>query len=42
MKNYIQILNPRTERWVKIDTDTGEVVSHKKTKGKYNNTKEYD
>jgi hypothetical protein len=32
---YVQILNPRSERYVKIDRKTGQVVSTKKTPGPY-------
>lgn len=35
IKDRVQAFNPRTERWVKIDTDTGNIVAHKKTEGKY-------
>jgi len=35
IKDRVQAFNPRTERWVKIDTDTGKIVAHKKTEGKY-------
>lgn len=34
-KDRAQAFNPRTKRWVKIDTKTGKIVGHKKTKGKY-------
>jgi len=35
IKNRVQILNPRTNRWTKIDTKTGFIISHKKDKLKY-------
>jgi hypothetical protein len=31
----VQILNPRTGKWVKLDTTTGRIVSQKKTSGPY-------
>lgn len=34
---YIQVLNPRTKHYVKIDTTLGKIVSHKKTEGAYKN-----
>ncbi len=34
---YVQLLNPRTERYVKVDTILGCIVSHKKTSGPYAN-----
>lgn len=36
-ERVVQVFNPRTERWVKIDKDTGNIVAHKKTKGEYKN-----
>jgi len=30
-----QSLNRKTEKWVKFDTSTGKIVSHKKTAGPY-------
>jgi hypothetical protein len=33
--NRAQVFNPRTKRWVKIDTEKGGIVSHKKSKGPY-------
>ncbi len=36
-KNRVQILNPRTKRWVKIDTEKGRILSHKKSPGAYKN-----
>jgi hypothetical protein len=36
-KQYVQILNPMTERYSKIDTISGSVVRHKKTKGPFKN-----
>lgn len=37
MKNLIQILNPKTDLWVKIDRDLGKIVGHKKSPGPYKN-----
>jgi len=31
----VQALNPVTKRWVKIDTETGKIVDHKKSPGPY-------
>ncbi len=31
----VQVRNPVTKRWVKVDTKTGRIVSHKKTPGPY-------
>lgn len=31
----VQVKNPVTRRWVKIDRKTGRIVSHKKTPGPY-------
>jgi hypothetical protein len=33
--NRAQVFNPRTKRWVKIDTEKGGIVAHKKSKGPY-------
>ena len=35
VKNRVQVLNPVTKRWVKLDTQTGRIVDHKKTAGPY-------
>lgn len=35
VKERVQIKNPLTGRWVKIDTRTGRIVSHKATPGPY-------
>ncbi len=32
-----QVKNPRTGKWVKIDTRTGKIIAHKKTKNPYKN-----
>jgi hypothetical protein len=31
----VQVLNPVTKRWVKLDTTTGRIIDHKKTAGPY-------
>lgn len=36
-KSIVQIQNPVTGKWVKIDTETGMIISHKKTEGPYKN-----
>jgi len=36
---YVQLQNPRTKRWVKIDTEIGNIKLHKKSKGAYKNIK---
>jgi hypothetical protein len=33
--NRVQVKNPRTDRWVKVDTKTGKIVDQKKTPGPY-------
>ncbi len=35
IKDRVQIHNPRTDRWVKLDTRTGRIVDQKKSKGPY-------
>jgi glutamate dehydrogenase/leucine dehydrogenase len=35
VRDRIQVKNPVTGRWVKIDTRTGKIVEHKKTAGPY-------
>jgi hypothetical protein len=39
-KDREQAFNPRTKRWVKLDTKTGKIVAHKKTEGKYKGVRE--
>ena len=36
--DVVQVKNPKTNRYVKIDRDTGKIVSHKKSEGPYKNT----
>lgn len=33
--DVVQVKNPRTKRYVKIDRSAGKIVSHKKTSGPY-------
>ena len=35
----IQVLNPVTKRYVKIDTERGRIVDHKKSPGPYKNVR---
>lgn len=35
VKNRVQVKNPLTGRYVKLDTRTGRIVDHKKTEGPY-------
>jgi len=30
-KNRVQLFNPRTKRWVKVNTEKGKIISHKKS-----------
>jgi hypothetical protein len=41
-KDRAQLLNPRTGRWVKIDTKKGGIVHSKKSKGPFKNVKKVD
>lgn len=34
-RDVVQVKNPRTERYVKIDRSAGQIVAHKKSKGPY-------
>ena len=34
-KDRIQVLNPKSGRYVKINTETGDIVQHKKTPGPF-------
>lgn len=42
MKNRVQLLNPKTKRWVKVDTERGSIVGHKKDYKPYKNVKIID
>lgn len=35
----VQARNPLTKRWVKINTRTGRIISHKKSPGPYKNVR---
>ncbi len=35
VRDRIQVLNPVTKRWVKLDTKTGKILEQKKTFGPY-------
>jgi len=35
----VQVLNPRTERWVKLDTTTGRILDQKKSNGPHKGIK---
>jgi len=39
ISNRKQAKNPITEKWVKFDTSTGRIISHKKTEGPYKRVK---
>lgn len=39
ISNRVQARNPLTKRWVKIDTKTGRIISHKKSPGPYKNVR---
>ncbi len=34
-RDIVQVKNPKTGRYVKIDRDAGKIISHKKSTGKY-------
>lgn len=34
-KDIVQVKNPRSNRYIKIDREKGRVLSHKKSEGKY-------
>ena len=37
MKNIVQTKNPKSNRYVKLDLNKGEIISHKKSEGPYKN-----
>ena len=39
IKDRVQLLNPKTNRWVKVNTETGAIISHKKSPNPYKNIK---
>ena len=38
-RKRVQYINPKTGKWVKIDTRTGKIVGYKKTYGPYKNVR---
>ena len=40
-KQRIQMLNPVTKRYVKIDTHTGRIIDQKKSPGPYKGVREF-
>ena len=34
-KDIVQVMNPKTGRYVKIDRDEGKIIDHKKSEGPY-------
>jgi hypothetical protein len=36
-KDIVQVRNPKTDRYVKINRTEGKIMSHKKSKGPYKN-----
>lgn len=36
-KDVIQVKNPKTNRYVKIDRSKGKIISHKRSEGPYKN-----
>ena len=40
VKSRVQTMNPVTNRYVKIDTDTGRIVDQKKSPGPYKGIKD--
>jgi hypothetical protein len=40
VKDRVQALNPVTKRYVKIDTNSGRIIDHKKTAGPYKGVRE--
>ena len=39
VKDRVQVKNPLSGKWVKLDTKTGRIVDHKATKGPYKNVR---
>ncbi len=37
MTNYVQVCNPITKKFVKINRDIGAIIAHKRTSGPYKN-----
>jgi hypothetical protein len=36
-RDVVQVKNPRTKHYVKIDRSVGKIISHKKSEGPYKN-----
>ena len=36
-KNIVQVKNPKSNHYVKIDRSAGKIISHKKSEGPYKN-----
>ena len=36
-RDVVQVKNPRTKRYVKIDRSAGKIIAHKKSPGRYKN-----
>ena len=36
-KDVVQVKNPKTDRYVKIDRSKGKIIAHKSSKGPYKN-----
>ena len=41
IKNRVQVFNPRTKRWVKIDTTTGRIVAQKADSRPFKHIRKY-
>jgi len=41
-EQYVQVLNPQTNKWIKVEISTGKIVSHKRTKGEYERIRKVD
>ena len=39
VKGRVQALNPKTGKWIKRDTATGKIISHKRSPGPYKGIK---
>ena len=42
IKNRVQVRNPHTKKWTKINTNTGKIMSHKQTSGPYKGVRKVD
>jgi len=40
-KRVVQVFNPATGRWVKIDREVGRIIAHKKSYGPFKNITKY-